>query len=353
MRNKFLFFIIVSIFYACIYTSTTVREADKSDISKKNEYEIKSPTKAHLDDGSVIIYDKGFKVKNDTITSFGKLYNFNRTNIKDVKYFPLDSVQYLEYYPTEFDGLAFVASIPGAILGSAIGLVAIFGSCPTIYSPNIEKDILEAECFSYSISPRYEADDLDRLEHPKIKDNKLNLLLTNEALETHYINELSILTVSYPDGYTAYPTEENEIVLFGKVTEISEAQDKSGRNVISQLSLNDSSYYQSTSNAHSPSEIINRDHIDLTIANPQYHDEMVLVLRLRNTLLNTVLLYDMMLVSQGVQAIDWIGHDSQSLFYAWKLHSWYEKHFGMDIELNQGTALKKLVILGFRPDRLA
>ena len=93
-------------------------------------------------------------------------------------------------------------------------LIAIFGSCPTVYTYSGQPCTLEAETFSYSIARRFESSDLDRLDAGKVINGKYILKVTNEALETHYIDEMSLLTVDHPPGYEAFPDTRHNIVLF-------------------------------------------------------------------------------------------------------------------------------------------
>ena len=328
---------------ACVFTTTDLHSVKKENLKKTVRDKINSPTKIHLQDGSVIIYPGGFTIENGKIITRGRRYNFARTKSTFIHTFPMDSVEYLEYYSKNYDNLALVSSIPGVAFGSRLAFVVIFGSCPTIYSPQIDKDILEAECFSYSISPRYEVWDLDKLDHPAIKDNKITLKIANEALETHYINQFSLVRASHPYGYEAYPDKNNNPVLFGEKATILRARDKYGDDIGVLIEDKDSLHYRSNDKIFANTEgEITRDRIDISFNNPKRKDEMVLLLRLRNTLLNTVLLYDVMLASKGIDAIDWIGEDSQNLFYAWRLHNWYGKHFGMDIEVMEDGEYKKV-----------
>jgi hypothetical protein len=73
------------------------------------------------------------------------------------------------------------------------------------------------------------------------------------------------------------------------------------------------------------------DHIDLTFARPAGSDSAVLVLRLRNSLLNTVLLYDQMLAARGARALDWIGVDLERIGPAVQLGAWYAGRMGLRV----------------------
>jgi hypothetical protein len=62
-------------------------------------------------------------------------------------------------------------------------------------------------------------------------------------------------------------------------------------------------------------------------------DSAALVLRLRNSLLTTVLLYDVMLRRQGARALDWLGADLADIGSAMEVGRWYRREMGLRIEV--------------------
>src|SRR5678809_654746 len=81
---------------------------------------------------------------------------------------------------------------PGVGLACALD-PKCFGSCPTFYRDSAGTPVLEAEGFSYSIAPLFEARDVDRLRARPGSDGKLALEVRNEAFETHFLNHLELL----------------------------------------------------------------------------------------------------------------------------------------------------------------
>ncbi len=67
-----------------------------------------------------------------------------------------------------------------------------------------------------------------------------------------------------------------------------------------------------------------------------------LVLRLRNSLLNTVLLYDVMLAGQGFRALDWMGKDLTQLLDRWELARWYRNTMGLHVAVLVGDRWKEV-----------
>jgi hypothetical protein len=74
------------------------------------------------------------------------------------------------------------------------------------------------------------------------------------------------------------------------------------------------------------------DWIEFTIDNTTPGDSGALVLRLRNSLLNTVLLYDIMLGDPGARALDWQGNHLSRIGPALELGAWYGSRMGMAVE---------------------
>ena len=130
---------------------------------------------------------------------------------------PLDSIAALEYYKKEWQPLLTLTSAPAVFVSSSLLFVAIFGSCPTVYSFDGQNYNLGAETFSYSIAKRFESSDLDRLDFGELQNGEYSLKIANEALETHYINQLCLLSVVHPPGYEAFPMDNNDIVFIVQV----------------------------------------------------------------------------------------------------------------------------------------
>ncbi len=123
---------------------------------------------------------------------------------------------------------------------------ACFGSCPTVYVKENGQYQFCSELFSYSISPYMEADDLDlligNLDQTK---NPLDIRITNEALETHYINEMRLIQVTHPKNTAVYPTSSNQLLLFDEFHPPEEAKNSQGADVLSQIVKNDQVGYRS------------------------------------------------------------------------------------------------------------
>src|SRR5207302_2037217 len=88
------------------------------------------------------------------------------------------------------------------------------------------------------------------------------------------------------------------------------ARDRAGRDVRQELAAADGVAYRTDSTTLRAARAGDvGDFVDLTFPAPAGADTVALVLRLRNSLLNTVLLYDLMLGTRGARALDWVGKD--------------------------------------------
>jgi hypothetical protein len=337
---------VLGIFLSCAVGSKQIESIDRNRFDPGRLETITSPVKAHLTDGSVILFDGGCTASNGKISGLGKKYNLVRGNQPDAGQIsvPLDSLIALESVTKEWgDAGFFFGSIPPVLVGLTGLAVAIFGSCPTVYTGEGPDRRLEAECFSYGITKSLQCDDLDRLEYGKSFAGRYSLTVTNEALETHYINRMALMTVDHPDSVEAIPSPDNKVLLFGKQAVLLKAENRYGDDVLPLVQKRDGLAYQSgESMVAELSRRMTRDWIDLTVRVPGNAKKAVLALRFRNTLMNTVLLYDVMLGSRGFRAVDWIQSGVGYPFGALRMRSWYHRHFGMDVEMYDGVRFNKM-----------
>jgi broad specificity phosphatase PhoE len=80
------------------------------------------------------------------------------------------------------------------------------------------------------------------------------------------------------------------------------------------------------------------DYLEFTVQAPAGRDSVAILLRLRNSLLNTVLLYEEILAGAGPRALDWMGQDLNRISTALELGEWYTRHMGMRVEVIDGEA---------------
>lgn len=305
---------------------------------------VATPVKAHLLDGSTVMFRSGVLVQRDTVWGEGIRYDLTLRDSTRLRMLPLDSVVGMEAYRTKVDaGKTMLYSL--GVIGGAIGLsVAIacaadpkcFGSCPTFYADSAGTAVLEAEGFSYSIAPLFEARDVDRLRVAPDSLGVLRMEVRNEAFETHYINHLELLEVRHGMGEVALPDDQNKPFVVSRIEPPARAIDRAGRDARAVLAAADGNSYRTDAGVLARArEGDLLDWIELSAPAPG-GDSAALVLRLRNSLLNTILFYDIMLGDPGARSLDWVGRDLEQVGEAVALAQWYQRRMGMDIAVWDG-----------------
>jgi hypothetical protein len=67
---------------------------------------------------------------------------------------------------------------------------------------------LQGEGFSSSVAPSLEASDIDALYHARPKNGELDVLMKNEALETHVVRSVDLLAVPRHDGCRVFASTD-------------------------------------------------------------------------------------------------------------------------------------------------
>ena len=271
---------------------------------------ITTPVKAHLKDGTTVVYPNGVTVVGQSLRGSGTHYDLTLAGSVRVRNIPLDSVVAMESFRTDTNIVQTVAfstlASVGAVIGSAALAIALFGSCPTVYSG--DGIVEEAELFSSSIAPLFEARDVDRLRARPDSDGRLTLEVRNEAMETHYINHLQVLEVEHETDEVVLPDPEGRAVVVGGLATPDSMTDSTGKDVLGILRRADDRFYIADRDRVENVTIQKmEDWIDIQATLPEGSAEAALVLRLRNSLLSTVLLYNEMLAPMGAAALDWLG----------------------------------------------
>jgi hypothetical protein len=312
---------------------------------------VAAPLRAHLVDGSVAVFRQGGTFADDTVRGAGVRYGLALEDSTAVRRLPLDSVVAMETYRESVrPGASVAASALGTVLGTvgtAALAVAAFGSCPTVYSAYgpaaPDSLVLEAESFSNSIAPLLEIRDVDALRAQPDASGALTLEIRNEALETHYINHLELVEVGHAPGERALPTGDGRAWVVGETRRPSTAVDEAGRDLTAVLGVADGRAYRTPSarlrdrlSASTAPEDALSEHLDLTFPPPET-DSVAVLLRLRNSLLNTVLFYEYMLAAQGPHALDWLGHDMDMITSVMALSDFYARRMGLRVQVHAAT----------------
>jgi hypothetical protein len=298
---------------------------------------IVNPVKAHLKDGSTVVFLQGASINGGSLIGAGLQHDLTLSKATPVTVVPLDAVAALETFRTRASMpetvLITLLATAAAVVGASFLAVAIFGSCPTVYSEDEQGPLLEAETFSHSIARLLESRDLDRLRARADGAGTVRLEVRNEALETHYINHLQLLEVAHAPGQLAVPDADGRPVILGEIRPFATAVDRDGRDAAPALAAADGVVFQTSParlDAAAAGDL--EDWIDLTTAGP-LPPESALVFRLKNSLLSTVLFYDVMLAAAGHRAVDWLGSDLEQISTAVRLGRWVQRRLGLRVSV--------------------
>jgi hypothetical protein len=122
--------------------------------------------------------------------------------------------------------------------------------------------------------------------------------------------------------------------------------DRAGNDISNLIGARDDlSYRSDTGQVRDLTRQVAKDWIEAEVDLPPDAKKVFLTFRVRNTLLNTVLLYDVMLGSQGAGALNWIASMNNPL-KAWKMDRWYRANFGLGIEVWNGHKFVEKARLG-------
>lgn len=319
-----------------------VHQVAVQEISRGDSVAVTSPVKAHLLNGFTIVYPQGVSIVRDTVRGPGTSYDLRLANPVPVTLVPLDSVLGMENYRTEVNSGATVGL--SLLTAGAVGLGTIaiacaidpkcFGSCPTFYSDSGGTPVLEAEGFSYSIARLFEARDVDRLRAHADANGELRVETRNEAYETHYLNHLELLEVRHGIDEMVLPDASGRLLAVRDLRAPAVARDHAGRDLRSLLAQADGRVFQTdrgTLARAAPGGL--DDEIVLEIPTAPGADSAAILFRMRNSLLNTVLLYDMMLGDAGARSLDWVAGDLERIGPAVQLGQWYVSHMGMRVSV--------------------
>jgi len=321
------------------------------DVTAETPILISSPVKAHLLDGSTVVFPEGINVYDGKVQGKGERFDIALENNRFVDEIALDDIAAMESFQTPVStGATAAATTAGTagwiILGSLVA-VALFGSCPTVYSADSGEALLEAELFSYSIAPSFQARDIDKLGLQHVQDGYVELDIRNEMLETHYIDQLEVLEITHAAGQVAYPDSDGDPLLVGTTIEPVSAVDQYDRDIMAEVTAADGRAWSATSNRManvSPEDY--HDSLDFEFKVPENSGEIALVLKMRNSMLNTVLLYDVMLKGQSFAALDWMGHDLNHLGNRAEMGLWYREEMGMTVSVWRDGEFRKVGKIG-------
>jgi hypothetical protein len=139
----------------------------------------------------------------------------------------------------------------------------------------------------------------------------------------------------HPVGTRVVPDARGRPLAVADEQPAARATDRADRDVGEQLAAVDEHTYATSQQVLDAADAADLfDHVELVFA-PRDADSVSLVFRMRNSLLTTVLLYELMLAEPGARAIDW-QEELQALGPAMQLVRWYAERMGMHVEVFRG-----------------
>ena len=299
---------------------------------------INAPVKIYFADASQIAFPNGFEIKDRIVAGRGSRFTLKGVSEPTLEHhIPLDDISAMTYYQLKSSGASALGSMIMGLYGVTLAPLSVycllcpkccFGSCPTVYVDNT----LRAELFSYSISQYFQEKDLDRIYSPAEEQTEIKIHVANEAMETHYINYLQPLQVIHPKDSHALPDQDQNVVVLQNLNEVSAAQNSTGQDIRHLLRKSDNKTFRSDSlfELRLESDEL-QDWITLEVPVEAEQQEVYLALRLRNTLLTTILFYDLVMESQGVFALEWMNRMQTDYLYACLFSEIYQKYAGLRI----------------------
>jgi hypothetical protein len=327
-------------------------KASKTDVAslKSGNYS-DIQAKVFTSDNSIIIFPDGFSVNNNFIEGKGSVTNLDSYVPKpQLIKLPVDSIMAMTTYEETTGGGRYFASFLFGLTAPPLTFLGIyctacpkccFGSCPTVYLYDGNKYNLQAELFSECISRQLENNDLDLLCQKNSGDT-LRLKITNEALETHYINKFKVVVADHPAGTELYPAIDDKLLLVSKKEHLLSAITKDGSEVTGILLNDDNKYYRS--GVDKISQLKKGpvfDWIDVKIPASRSSDTKV-ILKYRNTLLSTALLYNVVIGSQGIGGLAWTKKMNEDAVYASQFRMVYDAFSGIKIRIFENDEWKDL-----------
>ncbi|OGU76004.1 MAG: hypothetical protein A3G43_11660 [Ignavibacteria bacterium RIFCSPLOWO2_12_FULL_56_21] len=336
----------VLLLYSCRFE---VNERHDVPLARGVPTVVSTPTNVHLLTGTLLVCDKGFVLANDTLKATGTLWNAQRTTSSAGHFIvPLDSIAGVEVASTSWPpgrqiggGLLGISAAAAAAGATALLLVAMFGSCPTVYAVQDSVETLQAELFSNSIARSFEIEDTDVLRASPPASGPFVLRIRNEALETHYLDRLRLKYADHPAGTVALPDDDGDLLIAGTPMPPDRVVDADSNDVTATLAHRDGSAY---STPLERTEVLlpdgRRDHLDCTFTVPEVCNDLVLLLDGRNSLENTVLLYDIMMRGQGPAVLAWQDRMNSRPWEAWQVYRWYKRFSGIEVLVEHNGNLR-------------
>jgi hypothetical protein len=152
-----------------------------------------------------------------------------------------------------------------------------------------------------------------------------------------------VLEVTHAPAERVVPDAQGAPLVVGDLRPAATATNREGRDIRPLLEGRDGRFYLTDRKVLDRASAADMDDwIDLTIPVEDGATSAALVFRVRNSLLNTILLYDVMLGPAGASALDWLGEGLGKISTAVELGRWHQRRAGLHISVWERGAYKEV-----------
>lgn len=349
----------------------------------------KARTKLFTSDGSIYMFPEGFLTQEDSLFGRGTRYRFGSEQGYSAHFaISRDSIRAMTYYEPRHTFGEITGSVGLGIFAPLLTYSAVacfmcpkccFGSCPTIYVGDAGNPVMHAphdrpaggaehrgssagtnpaggttpvggivaECFSYCVSPFVQRPDVDLLARDVETSAPFHLRVTNEAMESHFINRFELLSVTHPVASEVYPTEDGQIYVLRGLRPVERARSDDGEDITDVLGHSDEAVYRS--GVRRFDELTaqgRRDAMTFELSTTDLSDSVTIVLRARNTLLTTALFYDVVLGPRGYNALEWTARMAEDEQYARLFYALYDEYGGVQVSVERDGRFEPVTRFG-------
>ena len=301
---KYIYFILIILSsISCKKYNFRANYKDVNSLLHSSSYSLQKPyLKAHLRNGNVCILGGSWEVDSLTksVKGQGEVFDFKRSKISQGPISILvDSVLIFEtntkLIEPESGRITALSILAGVDILLGVYCItnpkACFGSCPTFYIN--EKDnfhFADAEGFSNAISPSLEYYDIDALNNKLIVEDTFSIVMKNEALETHCVNDVKLLAFPKKNNERVFQSVSNNFYKCDSVFPLVFAEGNEG-DITAYLKEEDRLERFSLADANN---LNSKEEIYLTFNNSKDARNLGLVLNFRQTLMTTYFIYSAM-----------------------------------------------------------
>jgi hypothetical protein len=240
---------------------------------------------------------------------------------------PLENVLYVQVQ--EFDsGKAALKTIGLiALIGVGFGIImfATKQSCPFIYSYDGEQYVFDGEPLGGTVSKGLGRSDFSRLDFLKESDGLYKLMVTNEVLETQFIDKINLHYVDHPVGTEVAADPLGNLHVISQPQAPLKAVDKAGNDLLKFVNNRDKVNWQSTLPSDStafPAEM--RAQLTFTFLKPEGAEKAHILFNAGTALWGSRMIREILLL-RGEKVKDWYADiDADGEEYT-KLYNWNER----------------------------